>query len=175
MKFIATIFLLAFSTAICRSQEIKAEFDKNHDFTPYKTFSFGASEILTPKDQRKVSDATVDEWIKTAVTQELQSKGLQPLETGGDLLVTYAFGTLSRSTTQSVGPAMLTPGADATNQRLYDYQETSLIIDLNNKSNYLVWRVNAVTNVSATDGRAAVEQIVAKGFKKYSMKPKKKK
>lgn len=155
-------------------QEIKAEFDKNHDFTGYKTFSFGASEILTPKDQRKIKDATLDGWIKSAVARELNEKGLTRVEQDADLVITYAIGTLSRSAMQSVGPATLTPGADATNQRMYDYQETSLVIDLNNRKNYLVWRVNAVANMAPTDAENVINQIVGKGFKKYSSQPAKK-
>lgn len=168
-----TLFILISFSAI--GQEIKAEFDKNHDLTKYKTFSFGEGEILTPKDQRKVSDATLHRWIKSAIVRELELKGLKNVEADADLVVSYAIGTLSRSTTQSTGPAVIAPGMDATNQRIYDFQQTSLVIDLNNKQNYLVWRVNSTTNMSATDGSATIDQVVEKGFRKYSMKPKKEK
>lgn len=166
------LILISFSAF---SQEIKAEYDKNHDLTKYKTFSFGEGEILTPKDQRKVSDAMVHGWIKSAIIREMELKGLKNVEADGDLVVSYAIGTLSRSTTQSTGPAVIAPGMDPTNQRMYDFQQTSLVIDLNNKQNFLVWRVNSTSNMSPTDSGAMIDQIVEKGFRKYSTKPKKEK
>ncbi len=168
-----TFLLFVVTASVSFGQEIKAEFDKNHDFTKYKTFSFGHSEILTPKDQRQVSDATLDGWIKNAIVKELQLKGLKKVDSAADLVVTYAIGTLARSTTQSVGPAVITPGSDATNQKMYNYQQTSLIIDMNNRKDFLVWRINSTTNMSPADKSLVIDQVVEKGFRKYSMQPRK--
>jgi len=167
------ILLLAVSTQL-HGQGIKVEYDKKHDVTKYKTFSFGESQVITPQDQKQVSDATVDKWIRNGVTRELEFKGLKLQQTGGDLTVTYAVGTMSRSDLQAVGPLGQTPGSSATSWSR-NYNQTSLIIDLNNKSNFLVWRINAVADVVGTEGERTIDLIVERGFKKFGKAVKKKK
>jgi hypothetical protein len=169
---ILLVLLLAVSIH-ASGQGIKVEYDKKHDLTKYKTFSFGESQVITPPDQKNVSDATVDKWIKNGVMRELQYKGLAWVEKGGDLTVTYAVGTMPRSDVQAVGPLGQTPGSTATTWSR-DYNQTSLIVDLNNKSNFLVWRINAVADV-VTDGERTIDLIVERGFKKFGKTVKKKK
>lgn len=167
------VLLLAVSTHAF-GQGIKVEYDKKHDVTKYKTFSFGQSQVITPPDQKQVSDATVDKWIKNGVTRELEFKGLSWVESGGDLTVTYAVGTMERTDLQAVGPLGQTPGSNATIWSR-DYSQTSLIIDLNSKNNFLVWRINAVADVVGTAGERTIDLIVERGFKKFGKAVKKKK
>ena len=167
------VLLLAVSTHVF-GQGIKVEYDKKHDLTKYKTYSFGQSQVITPPDQKQVTDATVDKWIKNGVNRELEYKGLTWVESGGDLMVTYAVGTMPRTDLQAVGPLGQTPGSNATTWSR-DYNQTSLIIDLNNKSNFLVWRINAVADVVGTDGERTIDLIVERGFKKFGKAVKKKK
>ena len=172
MKLLTILVLFITATANC--QEIKIEYDKKHDFTKYKTFSFGKSQVITPQDKKQVSDATVDKWIKNGVTRELEFKGLKRVEESADLVVTYAVGTMPRTDMQTLGPLGQTPGSTATTWSR-DYSQTSLIIDLNNKSNFLVWRINAVADVVGTEGERTIDMIVERGFKKFAKPVKKKK
>jgi hypothetical protein len=171
MKFILPLLLLV--SCYSFAQEIKVEYDKKHDLTKYRTFSFGESQVITPPDQKQVSDATVDKWIKNGVTRELEFKGLKRVDASGDLLITYAVGTMPRSDMQAIGPLGQTPGSNATTWSR-NYNQTSLIIDLNDKSSYLVWRINATADV-VTDGERTVDMIVERGFKKFGKPLKKKK
>ena len=168
-----TILLLFLSFAAL-GQEIKIEYDKKHDFTKYKTFSFGESQVITPQDKKQVSDATIDKWIKNGVTRELEFKGLKRVDGPADLVVTYAVGTMPRTDMQTLGPLGQTPGSTATTWSR-DYNQTSLIIDLNNKSNFLVWRINSVADVAGTDGERTIDMIVERGFKKFAKPVKKRK
>lgn len=170
------LFLMAailFSTVVT-AQEIKIEFDKSHDFTQYKTFRFGEEEVITPKDQKQVSDEEIKRWIVKAITTELSLKGLKQVDSASDLVVSYVVGTLSRSDMGNVGPMGMTPGS---NERTYirDYQQGSLIIDLNDSKNFLVWRINSTTNMSSAGGERLVDQIVQLGFKQFGKSVKKKK
>lgn len=170
------LFLMAailFSTVVT-AQEIKIEFDKSHDFTQYKTFRFGEEEVITPKDQKQVSDEEIKRWIVKAITTELSLKGLKQVDSASDLVVSYVVGTLSRSDMGNVGPMGMTPGS---NERTYirDYQQGSLIIDLNDSKNFLVWRINSTTNMSSAGGERLVDQIVQRGFKQFGKPVKKKK
>lgn len=171
MKLVAFSLLFVSLNSLC--QEIKVEYDKKHDFTKYKTFSFGESQVITPQDQKQVSDATVDRWVKNGVTRELESKGLSKVDSNADIVVTYAVGTMARSDIQAIGPLGQTPGSTATTWSR-NYNQTSLIIDLNNKSNFLVWRINAVADVVGPEGERTIDMIVERGFKKFA-KPSKKK
>jgi hypothetical protein len=172
--FIGQRFFLLFSilTFPLFSQDIKVEYDKNHDFTKYKTFAFGQGEIVTPKDQRVVKDATMHTWVKNAITEELTEKGFMQVDSLGDLVVSYAIGSLPRTDMEQLGPLGQTPGS--TNQTWSrDYSQNSLIIDLNNRQNYLVWRINGTTTASGTSPQPMIGEVVSEGFKKLSLKPKK--
>ena len=101
-------------------------------------------------------------------------KGLKQVDSASDLVVSYVVGTLSRSDMGNVGPMGMTPGS---NERTYirDYQQGSLIIDLNDSKNFLVWRINSTTNMGSAAGERLVDQIVQRGFKQFGKPVKKKK
>lgn len=155
-------------------QELKVDFDKNHDFSKYKTFRFGEGEIITPKDQQQTNEDDIEKWIRSAISRELEMRELTLVDSSADLVVSYVAGSLARSAAGDVGPMGMTPGSmDRTYIR--DYRQGSLIIDLNNRSKLLVWRINATSDMSATGGERMIDQIVEKGFRKYPKPSKKKK
>lgn len=168
---IFSILVLGFLTSW--GQEFKVEYDKNRDYTQYKTFRFGEGELVTPKDQRQVSAEQMDKMIKEAVTRELAMKGLVPADSAADLVVSYVVGTIARSDAGDVGPMGLTPGSM---ERTYlkDYRQGSLVIDLNDKRDIKVWRVNATMEMSSGVDKI-INQVVQKGFKKFPKAGKKKK
>jgi hypothetical protein len=163
------LFILA-GIADSFAQNIQAEYDKNRDFTIYKTFSMGEAEIITPKDQRKVEDQTIHKWVKDAISSELKDKGLTQVDTLGDLTVSYIIGSVERSNLQSSETGGI--GAGVVTR---DYEESSFVIDMNDKNGFLVWRVNGITSTNSPNAMTMIEEVVAKGFKKFSIKPKKKK
>ena len=162
--FIFSAFLLVEVAA--SGQEFKVDYNSDRDFSQYKTFRFGEGEILTPKDQRQANEEDVHKWVRNGVTRELQMKGLQPADSIADLVISYAVGTMAKSNAGDLGPMGLVPGSmDRTYMR--DYRQANLMIDLNDKSNFLVWRISATTDISLSSGERMIDQIVQKGFKKY--------
>jgi hypothetical protein len=164
MRLLCTpLLLLSFCVS---AQEIKIEYDKKHDFSKYKTFAFGESQVVTPPDQKQVTDAIIDKWVKNGVTRELEFKGLKSVDSLADLIVTYVIGTMARSDAQAIGPLGMTPGSD---DRTWsrDYKQTSVFIDLNNRSKFLIWRVNAVADAIGTDAERTIDMVIVRGFKKY--------
>lgn len=161
--------------ASVQAQSIQVEYDKTRDFSKYKTFRFGESQIITPEDQKQISDQKLNKWIVDAIAEELALKGLKKSDSAADLTVTYAAGTLARSDIERVGPVPLTPGRDANSSIMYEYRQTSLIIDLNDRTNNLIWRINSTTNMTSDEGEALIDAIVEKGFKKFGRAPKRKK
>lgn len=153
------------------AQDLNVEYDKNRDMSRYKTFHFGEAEITTPEDQRQIDEAQLHELIKTAIQRELVGKGLQQLDSSGDLVVSYIAGSTSRTDIEPVGPLGMTPGSSATTWSR-DYRLGSIVIDLNDRSNNLIWRITATASGDIPIVNL-VNQVVASGFKKFSLKPKK--
>lgn len=168
------IFSLVLASGSIVAQDIEVEYDKNRDMTRYKTFAMGEGEIITPKDQRVIDDGKMHGWVREAIAGELTDKGLVQLDSSADLTVSYVIGSVQRMDLQNLGPMGRTPGSsDQTWSR--DYQQSSFIIDLNDRGNLLVWRINGVTSVSSATAESMIEEVVARGFKKFSLKPKKEK
>lgn len=164
-RLIALIAILLGASAAW-SQEMKVEYDKDRDYNQYKTFRFGEGELVTPKDQRQMSAEQVDKWVKDAMTQEFELKGLKRVDSVADLVISYVLGTLARSDAGDVGPLGLTPGSM---ERTYmkDYRQGNIVIDLNDRRDIKVWRVNATMEMTSDNGEKMVNQVVQRGFKKF--------
>jgi Domain of unknown function (DUF4136) len=173
MKSILLVFGVAISFAL-QSQDVKVEYDKTKDYSGYETFKFGASEIVTPKEKKQITDKALHKLIRDAIAKELTEKGLTQNDSSGQLTVTYVAGIFEHSETQRLGPLGQMPGSSAqtwTN----NYSQGELIIDLNDsKTNKMIWRINSQTNTSTPEAAQYIEQIVDKGLKKFGVKPKKK-
>jgi hypothetical protein len=168
------IFLLVSVTAW--AQHIEVEYQKDRDFSKYRTFSFGESEVITPKDEQTIESSKVHGWVKEAITRELEANGLKRMDSLGDLVVSYIIGSAERSEIESVGPLGGTPGMVAQpRSSLRDFTTESFIIDLKDKSKNLVWRINAETVLTSSAVQSGIDEVVARGFKKYAKAAKGKK
>lgn len=158
-----------------QSQDVKVEYDKTKDYSGYKTYRFGESEIITPKEKKQISDKALDKIIKDAIKNELHEKGLAQNDSTGELIVTYVVGSFEHSETQRLGPLGQTPGSSSQTWS-NSYTQNELIIDLNDsRNNKLIWRINSQTNTATPEAAQVIEQIVDKGFRKFGIKPKVKK
>lgn len=167
------VFLIS-GFSLSAQQSLKVEYDKAHDFSKYTTFHFGEGEIITPKDQRVIADDLLHKYVKAAIAEELKEKGLRQLDSLADLEVSYVVGSVEKTDLEQLGPLGMTPGStDKTWSR--DYWQSSLIIDLNERAGKRIWRINSTTSTTSTEAPRAIAQVVADGFKKFSLKPKKEK
>ncbi len=167
--------LLALTHLPLAAQEVSVEYDKSKDLTGYKTYMFGESEIVTSKASKKISDATLNKIITETIEKELSIKGLSKQESGAQLIVTYVAGSFNHTEFENLGPLGQSPGQIGQSWSR-EYTQGSLIIDLNDSRNGdLIWRINSTTTTNAPEARQNVEQVVSKGFKKFSIEPKKKK
>lgn len=171
MRFTPLFLLIGFYSY---AQDIEVVGDKNRDLSKYKTYRFGESEIITPKDERQVDGVTLKKMVKAAISEELHEKGMQQVDSAdeGDLVVSFVVGSLERSDLEQLGPLGMTPGSSSQTWSR-DFRLGSLIIDLNDRSNNLIWRVNATTTTNTADAQRMIDQVVSAGFKKFSLKPKK--
>lgn len=165
--------LLLFEGAF--SQSLEVEFDQKRDFTIYKTFSIGESQITTPADQKRVPDADMNAWIRNAVTEELKQIGLTHRDSVADLTVSYVQGTLGRTDSEQLGPLGLTPGSNPDRNFNFQYRQASIVIDLNDRNGNLIWRINSTTNMANALTEGVVIGIVKRGFRKFDKLHRKKK
>jgi len=164
-----------FFTVSLQAQDVKVEYDKTKDYSGYKTFRFGESEIVTPKERKQISDKALDKIIKDAIAKELTEKGLIQNDSTGQLVITYLAGTFEHSEIQRLGPLGQTPGSSATTWA-NNYSQGELVIDINDsKNNMRIWRINSQTNTTTPEAAQYIDQIVDKGLKKFGVKPKGKK
>lgn len=162
-------------TCSLQAQDIVVEPGKNVPWETHRSFRFGKSEIVTHKEDKKISDAVLDKIIRETIEKELLLKGIQKNETSGTLIITYLAGSFHHSSVQRLGPLGTAPGQQGA-AVARDFDQGSLVIDVNDASNgALVWRVNSTANTNVPDPRASIEQVVAKGFKKFAAIEKKKK
>lgn len=154
------------------AQDVKVEYDKSKDYSFYKTFRFGDSEIVTPKEKKQITDATLHKIIRDAIEKELSEKGITKNDSSAELVVTYVAGIFEHSERQNLGPMGTAPGQP--NQTwMNNYSQGELIIDINDvKSKILIWRINSQTNTSTPEAENYIDQVVDKGLKKFAVKPK---
>jgi hypothetical protein len=154
------------------AQDLSVEYDKNRDFSRYKTFSMGESEIITPKDQQLKNEDHLQKLVEDEIIEELTEKGLQKVDSAGDLVVSFVVGSQARTDVERLGPLGTSPG-DNNQTWSREFIMENLIIDLNDRNNNLVWRINSASTTSTGDMKNLVDQVVTGGFKKFSLKPKK--
>jgi hypothetical protein len=165
------LFFLAFCAA---AQEVMVEPGKKFAPETHRTFRFGKSEIVTHKEDKKISDNALDKIIREIIEKEFSLKGISRDDAAGTLVVTYMAGSFHHSTIQQLGPLGTAPGQQGANITR-DFDQGSLVIDVNEASGgALLWRVNSTMNTNIPDPRNAVSQVVARGFKKFGVPPKKK-
>lgn len=174
MKVFISILCLALTCAAF-AQDVKVEFDKTKDYSFYKTFRFGESEIVTPKEKKQITDAALHKIIRDAIEEELFEKGIKKNDSSAELVITYVAGIFEHSERQNLGPLGTAPG-QSSQTWMNNYSQGELIIDINDvKSKNLIWRINSQTNTSTPEAENYIDQVVDKGLKKFAVKPKAKK
>jgi len=170
MKFFASL-VLSLSAVSLSAQTIQVEYNKNKDMSAYKTYQMGEAEIITPEDKRLLEEAKTREVVNRSIELELKGRGLQRVDSAGQLVVSYIIGSMQRSSVFDAGRL----GSNTPPAVMQDYSEGNFIIDLNDRSGNLIWRVNAVTTFTTSNLEAQIDQVLSKGFKKFPNIPKTKK
>lgn len=77
------LFGLLLILSSCGGTKIAADYNKDKDFTAYKTFNF----LQWNPDNAKEIDKVEQERIYKVITEELEARGLQKVDYGADLAV----------------------------------------------------------------------------------------
>ncbi len=155
------VMLMVLSTG-CSSVRVRTDFDRDADFSMYRTYSW-----LPPKEdgQGMMRSELVRRHVVAAVDRELAEAGFRKVEREkADLLVTYYIGARNRVDVTHYGYrygvwGRYGPGGVSVRR----YREGSLVLDLvDRKSRQLVWRGWAST---ALHGRENIADDINRSAK----------
>jgi uncharacterized protein DUF4136 len=164
---------------VAQAQKTSAAFDKNVDFSSFKTYGF---------DKEGARNPYVNSLIVEAIERELNSRGLTKVDVDPDLKVVYLAATVPNLQVQNVpfyhvvNPAYSGMVGSAT-MNMWDVTTGTLVIDLfERKTDRVVFRgtiTDVLQRAPSADLKADAKIVskpinkgVAKIFKKYPIKPK---
>ncbi len=173
MKNIKLIPLLLFAVlGSCSSVKVASDYDKNVDFTQFKTFAFYKSGI----DKAEISDLD-KKRILHAIEESLQAKGFTKSE-NPDLLVNIFTKAREQVNVNQFnsgwgygwGYGWSPWGFGANQSSISTYTEGTLFIDLiDAKKKELIWQGEGVGNLTKNADKKdeRVREFVAKILEKY--------
>jgi hypothetical protein len=127
------------------AQDVKTDFDHHTDFSQLHTYYWAKVQTENPLWQQRIQDA---------VDKDLQSKGWQRVDNGGDVAVTAVGATQNQQEYQTfynnMGPGWWWGGFGTTAQTTVEnYKIGTLVIDMYNAHNKrLIWRGTATDTLS---------------------------
>jgi hypothetical protein len=154
------------------AQQIKTDYDRNANFTQYKTYSW--SDV-------KTKDPLLVDRIKSAVNSTLSAKGLTQADSGGDLSIVAMEITKNQQTLNTFydggfGGWRWGGGFGNATTTTDTYKVGTLVVDLfNTQSKELVWRGSSSDTLSNNSDKNIknLNKGVEKMFKHFPPEAKK--
>ena len=178
------LFALLFSVALISPvlSQVRSDYDKNADFSKYKTYSF--------LGWQKESDQQVNDFDKKriydAFKAEFSARGMEYVETGGDVSITFFVVVNQKTSTtaytnytggygyrSSWGWGMGS-GYATTTYHESDYNEGTFVVDMyDNSTKNLAWQgvLTKVITEKPEKREKTIPKSVKKLMKKYPVKP----
>ena len=161
--------LMLFFAGRSSAADVKTDYDRNTNFSQYKTYSW---------EQVQTRDPLMVDRIKSAVNGSLAAKGLTEVPTGGDLSivaieVTHNQQTLDTFYNNFGGGRRFGGFGDATTTT-ETYRVGTLVVDLSDlTTKKLVWRGSASDTLSDKSEKNIdnLDKGVVKMFKKFPPAP----
>ncbi len=184
--FLGMLIVMLVATACSHKITVSYDYDKNADFSSYKTYSFygwakGSDQVINRFNQ---------ETIENAVAKELNDRGLKYVQEGGDLMVSLFVqfdkkqGVQAYTDHYAAGPYAYRYGPgwgwgygfSTTHYHEYDYVVGTLVIDiLDQQTKKLIWQgVGSKTVDEKPNNREyGIKKAVHMIMMKYPVKPEK--
>jgi hypothetical protein len=84
----------------CATTQVKTDWDKQANFSQYRTFAIQAGKVVPAPGSVEAADQQPDTLvlsrIDTALQNDLVSKGLRPVQQNPDMIVTYTAGARNK-------------------------------------------------------------------------------
>ena len=184
--------ILALAAAVVQAGvKVRADFDKDYDFSKVRTFGWdaaGAGEVKLLMKEGGDPEQIRARWeptIKDAVERELTKRGLVPATTGTpDIVMHYYFLSGPNSESQFRGqfvgavPPWGLPDFEMTTTSFKIFEQGTLVLDfIDGPKRQIVWRGVAEAEVNRQNSPAKRDQrlreAVGELLKKYPPKTKK--
>jgi hypothetical protein len=162
--------VVAFTVILCSAaiaQDVERDYDKKANFSQYKTYEWGKVQTTNPLWQQRIMDA---------VDKGLPAKGLQRVQSGGDVVLTAVGATHNEQEYQTfytgLGPRWHWRGfgPDEATTTVYTYKVGTLVLDMYDaKTDRLVWRSTASDTLSdkPEKNEKKLEKSIEKMFEKF--------
>ena len=166
----AVLAVLAFSVAGRAFDDVHTDYDKKADFSHYKTYSWMKVQTSNPLWEQRIKDA---------VDPEMQAKGFQKVESGGDLELAAVGATHNEQEYQTFyngfGPRWWWRGFGPydTTTTVQTYRIGTLVFDMYDANTHrLIWRGTASDTLSdkPSKNEKKLDKTVAKMFDKFPPK-----
>jgi hypothetical protein len=177
---VITAILLVALMLGCSSVSIKTDYDREYDFSTFKTYRWASGKEINPQDEL-AKYPLVLKRIQTAVDNELAAKGLKKVEEGEDfdvVVLVHAGSKERMQVTQTGGyggyGGWYDPwwGPYGGSTHVSYYEEATLVVDMVSwEKKELAWRGMATgtvkENQNAEQQQKRLDGIVAKIFANY--------
>lgn len=162
--------LLLFTMGSCCSVRVASDYDRNVDFTPYKTYAFYKNGI----DKVDISDLD-KKRILHAIDEVMASKGFSKSETP-DLWVNFFTRTNDQVNVNQFGLGWGFGPFYYGNTGVYSTTEGTLFIDLiDAKNKDMIWQGQGIGNITGDPERkdAMIKEFVSQILSQYPPQRKK--
>ncbi len=153
------IVTLLFASAISFAQDVKTDYDHHANFSQYHTYSWQKVQTSNPLWESR---------IQSAVDRDLQSKGWQRVDNGGDVALAAVGSARNQKEYQTFYDGMggwRWGGFGETTTQVQNYPVGSLVLDMyDTHSKQLIWR--GVSSDTLSDKPEKNEEKLDKAVKK---------
>ena len=162
------LVVLSLGVAARAFDDVHTDYDKKADFSKYKTYSWAKVQTSNPLWEQRIKDA---------VDPELQAKGWQKVDSGGDVALT-AVGSARDQQEYTTFYDRLSPwwwrgfGNEATTT-VQTYRIGTLVLDMYDvQTHRLIWRGTASDMLSdkPSKNEKKLDKTIAKMFDKFPPK-----
>lgn len=176
---LALVSVLGFTL---QAQTVKTITTKGVDLTTYETFTVVKGELMTPPDERLVSNETLFKSFRKTIVQEMELRGFKFVDSSAQLVVSYVAGAYNTTDGGAMGPLSQTPASNPSEMNQarswsHESRQGMLVIDIADAANKKeLWSATGTLTLDAgVELTRAVDGVVYKAFKKFPNKNKKKK
>ena len=153
------VFLLLFLSSCSDQLRVKSDYDREVDFSHYKTYGWLSAKDIEQKNNPLIYNELADKRIKKAIDGQFQIKQIGWVADNPDLLVHYHIIIDNKSALWPDPYGYYSPYWIRSRMDVYQYREGTLIIDLMDSKNNLVWRGWAVSVLDINEIDLSEEKI----------------
>ncbi|GAB2590748.1 DUF4136 domain-containing protein [Spirosoma areae] len=168
--------------ALSAKCQINVDYDHTVDFGQYKTFAFAPGKAMRQLGVKDNDSTFINKNIQETVTQILSKKGLSFANNNADITITFIAGAKEKKEIENYigspqfgfGYGQQFYGAGGwwgpswNNWWVNQYEQGTLILDIyDTKTNELVWRAYAVSNITNFNEQKFVDREVNRALKRF--------